>query len=221
MAKCLAREHKRRDRPGRDSNTHSDNARTSVQCTRPLGHGTLGFCFFLQTWYLVTSLCSHEYYNIALTSSWQNKPKEVCRGVAKEFPWGVWKPLCRLTSVANIFVVNFTDTIIWPDTMYFVPSPNLFNFFVYNLWIRSTGGGEGGLNCQRKPQLSSVLRNICSRQTHSSRFADCNFFSGSTFVLVPLMLHLPTEALNADWENHWRRNTPNCHSPPPLRLLRN
>ena len=31
MVKCLAQGHKRRDRPGRDSNPHSDNARTWVQ----------------------------------------------------------------------------------------------------------------------------------------------------------------------------------------------
>ena len=40
MVKCLAQGHKRRDRPGRDSNPHSDNIRTWVQCTRPLGHDT-------------------------------------------------------------------------------------------------------------------------------------------------------------------------------------
>ena len=40
MVKCLAQGHKRRDRPGRDSNSHSGNARTWVQCTRPLGHNT-------------------------------------------------------------------------------------------------------------------------------------------------------------------------------------
>ena len=40
MVKCLAQGHKRRDRPGLDSNPHSDNARTWVQCTRPLGHNT-------------------------------------------------------------------------------------------------------------------------------------------------------------------------------------
>ena len=38
MVKCLAQGHKRRDRPGRDSNPHSGNTRTWVQCTRPLGH---------------------------------------------------------------------------------------------------------------------------------------------------------------------------------------
>ena len=38
MVKCLAQGHKRRDRPGRDSNPHSDNTRTWVQCTRPLGY---------------------------------------------------------------------------------------------------------------------------------------------------------------------------------------
>ena len=37
MVKCLAQGHKRRDRPGRDSNPHSDNIRTWVRCTRPLG----------------------------------------------------------------------------------------------------------------------------------------------------------------------------------------
>ena len=41
MAKCLAQGHKRSDRPGQDSNPHSDNARTWVQCTRPHGHDTL------------------------------------------------------------------------------------------------------------------------------------------------------------------------------------
>ena len=40
MVKCLAQGHKRCDRPGRDSNPHSDNIRTWVQCTRPLGHDT-------------------------------------------------------------------------------------------------------------------------------------------------------------------------------------
>ena len=35
MVKCLAQGHKRRDQPGRDSNPHSDNTRTWVQCTRP------------------------------------------------------------------------------------------------------------------------------------------------------------------------------------------
>ena len=39
--KCLAQGHKRRNRPGRDSNPHSGNTRTWVQCTRPLGHNTL------------------------------------------------------------------------------------------------------------------------------------------------------------------------------------
>ena len=37
MVKCLAQGHKRRDW---DLNPHSDNARTWVQCTRPLGHDT-------------------------------------------------------------------------------------------------------------------------------------------------------------------------------------
>ena len=40
MVKCLAQGHKRRDLPGRDSNPHSGNTRTWVQCTRPLGHNT-------------------------------------------------------------------------------------------------------------------------------------------------------------------------------------
>ena len=40
MVKCLAQGHKCRDRPGRDSNPHSGNTRTWVQCTRPLGHDT-------------------------------------------------------------------------------------------------------------------------------------------------------------------------------------
>ena len=40
MVKCLAQGHKRHDRPGRDSNPHSDNTRTWVQCTRSLGHNT-------------------------------------------------------------------------------------------------------------------------------------------------------------------------------------
>ena len=40
MVKCLAQGHKCRDRPGRDSNPHSGNTRTWVQCTRPLGHNT-------------------------------------------------------------------------------------------------------------------------------------------------------------------------------------
>ena len=38
MVKCLAQGHKHHDRPGRDSNSHSGNTRTWVQCTRPLGH---------------------------------------------------------------------------------------------------------------------------------------------------------------------------------------
>ena len=38
--KCLAQGHKHRDQPGRDSNPHSGNTRTWVQCTRPLGHNT-------------------------------------------------------------------------------------------------------------------------------------------------------------------------------------
>ena len=38
--KCLAQGHKRRDRPGRDSNPHSDNTGTWVQCARPLSHDT-------------------------------------------------------------------------------------------------------------------------------------------------------------------------------------
>ena len=38
MVKCLDQGHKRRNRPGRDSNPHSDNTRTWVQCARPLGH---------------------------------------------------------------------------------------------------------------------------------------------------------------------------------------
>ena len=40
LFKCLAQGHKHRDQPGRDSNPHSDNIRTWVQCTRPLGHDT-------------------------------------------------------------------------------------------------------------------------------------------------------------------------------------
>ena len=40
MVKCLAQGHKSRDRPGRDSNPHSDNTRTWVQWTRPLSHDT-------------------------------------------------------------------------------------------------------------------------------------------------------------------------------------
>ena len=40
MVKCLAQGHKRCDRPGRDSNPHSDNTRTWLLCTKPLGHVT-------------------------------------------------------------------------------------------------------------------------------------------------------------------------------------
>ena len=43
IVKCLAQGHKRRDRPGRDSNPHSGfltSPTTPVQCTRPLGHDT-------------------------------------------------------------------------------------------------------------------------------------------------------------------------------------
>ena len=40
MVKCLAQGHKHRDRPGQDSNPHSENIRNWVQCTRPLGHDT-------------------------------------------------------------------------------------------------------------------------------------------------------------------------------------
>ena len=40
MVKCLDQGHKRRDQSGRDSNSHSGNTRTWVQCTRPLGHNT-------------------------------------------------------------------------------------------------------------------------------------------------------------------------------------
>ena len=40
MIKCLSQKHKRRDRPDQNSNPHSDNTRTWVQCTRPLGHDT-------------------------------------------------------------------------------------------------------------------------------------------------------------------------------------
>ena len=40
MIKCLPQGHKRRDRPDRNSNQHSDNTRTWVQCTRPLDHDT-------------------------------------------------------------------------------------------------------------------------------------------------------------------------------------
>ena len=43
MVKCLAQGHKYRDRPGRDSNSHSGNTRTWVQCTRPLSHNTQMF----------------------------------------------------------------------------------------------------------------------------------------------------------------------------------
>ena len=38
--KCLSQEHKRRNRPGWDTNPHSGNTRTWVQCTKPLGHDT-------------------------------------------------------------------------------------------------------------------------------------------------------------------------------------
>ena len=40
MVTCLAQRRKRCDRPSRDSNPHSDNTRTWVQCTRQLGHNT-------------------------------------------------------------------------------------------------------------------------------------------------------------------------------------
>ena len=40
MVKCLAQGLKQHDQPCRDSNPHSDNTRTWVQCTRPLGHDT-------------------------------------------------------------------------------------------------------------------------------------------------------------------------------------
>ena len=49
MVKCLAQGHKRRDRPGRDSNSHSGNTRTWVQCARPLGHNTHGPLRYLRT----------------------------------------------------------------------------------------------------------------------------------------------------------------------------
>ena len=69
----------------------------------------------------------------------------------------------------------------------------------------------------RLMSLANVLWYICSRQTHTFRFADCKFYSGQTIVLVPLMLYLPTEALNADWEkNIGDVTTP----PPPPRSLR-
>ena len=40
MVECLAQGHKRRDRPGRIWTHYSDNTRTWVQCTWPLGHDT-------------------------------------------------------------------------------------------------------------------------------------------------------------------------------------
>ena len=40
MVKCLAQGHKCSDQPGRDSNPYSDNTRTWIQRTRPLGHDT-------------------------------------------------------------------------------------------------------------------------------------------------------------------------------------
>ena len=40
MVKCLAQRHKHHDQTCRDSNPHSDNTRTWVQCTRPLSHDT-------------------------------------------------------------------------------------------------------------------------------------------------------------------------------------
>ena len=53
MVKCIAQGHKRRDRLGRDSNSHSGNTRTWVQCTRPLGHNTP----WLWLWCHVRILC--------------------------------------------------------------------------------------------------------------------------------------------------------------------
>ena len=44
MVKCLAQGYKRRDRLGRDLNSHSGNTRTRVQCTRPLGHNMSHCC---------------------------------------------------------------------------------------------------------------------------------------------------------------------------------
>ena len=38
IVKCLAQGNKCHDRPGRDSNPHSGNTRTWVQCTTPLSH---------------------------------------------------------------------------------------------------------------------------------------------------------------------------------------
>ena len=56
MVKCVAQGHKRRDRPGRDSNPHSGNTRTWVQCTRPLGHNTPHIWMYrsnLKEWYKI------------------------------------------------------------------------------------------------------------------------------------------------------------------------
>ena len=50
MVKCLAQGHKRRDRPGWDSNSHSGNTRTWVQCTRPLGHNSSHYFHNVDNW---------------------------------------------------------------------------------------------------------------------------------------------------------------------------
>ena len=63
MVKCLAEGHKRRDRPGRDLNSHSGNTRTWVQCTRPLGHDTLSsYVSFLWNAACVATYCCCQCY---------------------------------------------------------------------------------------------------------------------------------------------------------------
>ena len=63
MVKCLTQGHKRHDRPGRDSNPHSDNTRTWVRCTRPLGHDTVTF------WVITNGL----YFLVGMTT-WPSLP---------------------------------------------------------------------------------------------------------------------------------------------------
>ena len=90
-------------------------------------------------------------------------------------------------------------------------------------YFKSSGGGG---KCHPKPQLgkSSVLRNTIRLQSENPWLEVCrlNIYSGPILVLVPLMLHLPTEALNADWEQLFggvtiHTPTPHPHTPPRYR----
>ena len=140
MVKCLAQGHKRCDRPSWDSNPHSGNTRTWVQCTRPLSHNTLWLLvvarcpdfpqlqqvctctsyFIIYSWHGVVPLVFPSWLGLPMPSPaplYSAELAEVEMMVTSDNSWGVEKMLTKavdLSAVVLVISVWFSLIVVTP-----------------------------------------------------------------------------------------------------------